>query len=164
MCISEPSTNSFPSLPAPLETGKASIWSVFHVDQEMVLWTLFWFWLLKSSVATSVKTIIMHEKALTQSPFKNTDYQWMEKVQNLNLVERGNKWWTIKWTICSRREFMEKQLQPELMCGDAISMFLPFLVRKLWLSLLISWLQGHKEVCKYQIAGMKQHCRCYRNL
>lgn len=63
--------------------------------------------------------------------------------------------------ICSGRESVEKQLQPELVCGDAI---LPFPVRKLWLSLLISWLQGQREVCKYQIAGMKQHCKCYRNL
>lgn len=35
-----------------------------------------------TSVATPVKTEIMHEKALTQSPFRNIDYQWMEKVQN----------------------------------------------------------------------------------
>lgn len=64
----------------------------------MLLWTLFWFWLLKSSVATSVKTTIMHEKSLTPSPFRNTDYQWMEKVQNLNLVERGNKWYSyLQW-------------------------------------------------------------------
>lgn len=34
----------------------------------------------------------MHEKALTQSSFRNTDYQWMEKVQNLNFLEGGNKW------------------------------------------------------------------------
>lgn len=57
----------------------------------MVLWALFWFWLLKSSMATSVKTVIIYEKALPQSPFRSTDYQWMEKVQNLNFVERGNK-------------------------------------------------------------------------
>lgn len=69
---------------------ESKVW--VHVDQEMVPGTLFWFWLLKSSAATSVKTIIMHEKALTQSPFRNTDYQWMEKVQNLNLLEGGNKW------------------------------------------------------------------------
>lgn len=36
----------------------------------MVQWALFWFWLLKSSVAASVKTIIIYEKALTQKFFQ----------------------------------------------------------------------------------------------